>query len=68
MQSEDMNYFRPRELRETLNWIFDMHRFYYDEPNVSIARPYDNLKMPARGSGSRTRDPWEGWTSSSSRS
>ena len=49
MQSEDMNYFRPRELRETLNWIFDMHRFYYDEPNVSIARPYDSLKMPAEG-------------------
>ena len=26
-----------------------MHRFYYDEPNVSIARPYDSLKMPAEG-------------------
>jgi len=48
VQGNDSNYFTAN-LKDVLDWIFRMHKFYYNKPNVAPARAYDSLKMPAEG-------------------
>lgn len=55
VQGNDSNYFTA-SLTEALDWIFKMHKFYYNKPNVSASRPYDSLKMPADGLWSKNSE------------
>jgi putative aldouronate transport system substrate-binding protein len=55
VQGNDSNYFTA-SLIEPLDWIFKMHKFYYNKPNVAASRPYDSLKMPTDGLWNKNAD------------
>jgi ABC-type glycerol-3-phosphate transport system substrate-binding protein len=55
VQGNDSNYFTS-SLTDVLDWIFKMHKFYYNKPNVGPARVYDNIKVPADGLWNKNRD------------
>jgi putative aldouronate transport system substrate-binding protein len=55
VQGNDSNYFTA-SLIDPLDWIFKMHKFYYNKPNVAAARPYDSLKMPTDGLWNKNND------------
>lgn len=55
VQGNDSNYFTA-SLTEPLDWIFKMHKFYYNKPNVAAARPYDSVKMPTEGQWNKNAD------------
>lgn len=55
VQGNDSNYFTA-SLTEPLDWIFKMHKFYFNKPNVAAARPYDSLKMPTDGLWNKNAD------------
>jgi len=55
VQGNDSNYFTS-SLTEPLDWIFKMHKFYYNKPNVAPARAYDTLKMPTDGLWNKNAD------------
>ncbi len=55
VQGNDSNYFTA-SLTVPLDWIFKMHKFYYNKPNVAPARPYDALKMPTDGLWNKNAD------------
>jgi ABC-type glycerol-3-phosphate transport system substrate-binding protein len=55
VQGNDSNYFTT-SLTTVLDWIFTMHKFYYNQPNVSPARPYDTVKLSAEGLWTKNAD------------
>lgn len=55
VQGNDSNYFTS-SLTDLLDWIFKMHKFYFNKPNVAAARAYDSLKMPADGLWTKNAD------------
>jgi len=55
VQGNDSNYFTT-SLTSVLDWIFKMHKFYYNQPIVSAARPYDTVKLPAEGLWTKNAD------------
>lgn len=52
-QGPDLNYYRPAEERKTLQYIFDLHRFYVKEGFTAKARPWDLVIMPLEGKWNR---------------
>jgi len=55
VQGNDSNYFTA-SLIDPLDWIFKMHKFYYNKPNVAPQRAYDSLKMPTDGQWNKNAD------------
>jgi len=55
VQGNDSNYFTS-SLTDLLDWIFKMHKFYYNKPNVAASRPFDTLKMPGEGLWNKNAD------------